>query len=135
MAEFDKNKLKEMNILALAFVGDAVHTLFVRENLALLGFKKVGELSSASNKFVNAEAQEKAFFSIRQNLSEEENKIAMRARNSNFKHRAKNFSVEQYRYATAFEAVIGFLFLSGEKKRLQEFLQKSTQVVEETDEN
>ena len=78
------------------------------------------------NKFVSsvvqAGSQFKTFKKIEESLTEAESDIARRARNTHIHTKAKNFSYNEYIYATAFEAVLGYLYLSGREERLQELL-------------
>lgn len=125
--EFDlnKQKVREMQPLALAFVGDSVHTLFVREHLVKSGDFKVNQLTRMTKEFINAGFQCKVFKEIEQMLTEEEHDISMRARNTAKGQTAKNYSISEYNYATAFEALIGFLYLTGQNERLNLFLNLS----------
>ena len=116
----DKNKVKQMNPLVLAFVGDGVETLHVRTKLALSGDAKSGALHRQTAGEVNAHAQSEQAEKVLPYLSEEEMGIYLRARNSKSRHHAKNFSVTDYRRASGLEAVIGYLYLTGEKERLEE---------------
>lgn len=116
----DKNKVKQMNPLVLAFVGDGVDTLFVRTKLALDSTGKAGALHAQASKEVNAHAQSEQVEKVLSFLTEEEKEIYLRARNSKNRHHAKNYSVADYRRASGLEAVIGYLYLTGENERLEE---------------
>ena len=120
ISPMDKNKVKQMNPLVLAFVGDGVETLHVRTKLALSGDAKSGVLHRQTAGEVNAHAQSEQAEKVLPYLSEEEMGIYLRARNSKSRHHAKNFSVNDYRRASGLEAVIGYLYLTGEEKRLEE---------------
>lgn len=120
-----KQKVKQMQPLALAFVGDSVHTLFVREHLVKSGDFKVNQLTRMTKEFINAGFQCKVFKEIEPMLSEEEHDIAIRARNTAKGQTAKNYSVVEYNYATAFEALVGFLYLTGQTERLSQILNLS----------
>lgn len=111
----------EQNPLVLAYVGDAVMSLYVREHIALLGYK-VNKLNKLVSGIVNAGAQAEIFLRIESTLSEREAEVARRARNTNMHHMAKNYSVMDYRYATSLEAVIGYLYLTNNESRLNEIL-------------
>lgn len=121
---FTKNQLKEFNPLALAFIGDSVHTLFVRDYIMREQNLKPGNYHLLSSKLCKAQTQSKVFDEIFNDLTEEEREIALQARNHK-SHIAKNANPEDYKKATAFEAVIGFLYLIGNEKRLNELLEKS----------
>ena len=117
--------VKNMQPLVLAFIGDGVHTLFVRENMVKLGDYKVNQLNRMVKEKVNAGMQCKVFKSIENILTEEEHDVAYRARNSVKGQGAKNYSAYEYNYATAFEALIGYLYLTNQKNRLEEILNLS----------
>ena len=107
------------NPLVLAFVGDAVWTLYVREALGKHSFDKVGKLHLSANKYVCASAQAAMFEKIAPFLSEIEIAIAGRARNANGHASPKSCKLAEYKMATAFEAVVGYNHLIGNKKRLE----------------
>ena len=114
-----KEKAKSLSSIVLAFVGDAVYTLFVRENLALKSDAKTGELNKISSSVVCAKAQAKRVDELMDILSEEEIAVFKRARNAKKGAKAKNASVVEYNKATGFEAIIGFLYLTGNYQRLE----------------
>jgi len=116
----EKNKIKQMNPLVLAFVGDGVETLFVRAKVALSGDQKANALHKRATEEVNAHAQSEQAERVLPYLTEDEKDIFLRARNSKSRHHAKNFSVVDYRRASGWEAVIGYLYLTGETERLKE---------------
>ena len=105
--------------LALAMVGDAVYTLFVRTKLIEATNLKVNELNKKVSAIVNAGAQAKVFFEIKDLLTDREQQVARRARNTNIHSHAKNYSIEEYIHATAFEALLGYLYLSGNLDRIR----------------
>lgn len=117
--------ITEGNILTLAFLGDSVHTLFVREKVLQEACLKMDNYHTKASKFCKAATQAKVLHQILPTLTEEEADIIRRARNAKPKHQAKNASSADYAYATAFEALIGYLYLKGEEKRLQEILEIS----------
>ena len=117
--------LDELSPLALAFMGDAIHTAFVREKVLSGQREKLNNYHETAKKYCNAKHQKEALEKITPILSEAEQNIVRRARNSHSKHSAKNFDEETYKKATAFEALIGFLFLSKNDGRLQEILNLS----------
>ena len=123
VAPQEKNKVKQMNPLVLAFVGDGVETLFVRAKIALSSEGKANALHKKASAEVNAHAQSEQVERILPHLTEEESEIYHRARNSKSRHHAKNFSVTDYRRASGWEAVIGYLYLTGEIDRLKELFE------------
>lgn len=118
----DKNKAMQMNPLVLAFIGDAVYSLYVREKLAFNSDGKAGELNKVSAKTVSAKAQADLVGRLLEVFSEEETSIYKRARNSKKGTRAKNASVAEYNMSTGFEAVIGYLYITGGTERLDYLL-------------
>ena len=120
-------KILATNPLELAFVGDAVFTLFVRENILLMHDTNVNNLSKIASGVVNAGAQYKMYRKIEENLSDFEKELCKRARNANMHSKAKNYTVTEYIYATAFEALLGYLYLSEKSERLNQILQLSVE--------
>ena len=116
------SQAKQLNPLQLAFVGDSVFALFIKTNrVSYINFK-VNDLTKQTKEYVNAKAQANFFFQIKDILTEDELWVAMRARNTNMHSKAKNYSIEEYRYATALEAVIGFLYVTNQIERLNSVL-------------
>ena len=115
----DKKRASSLNPLTLAFVGDGVWTLFVRDYFCKNTDFKNSNLHSLTTRFVKASFQASALDRIP--LTDEEKTIARRARNSHNNTIAKNATLFDYKKATSFEAIIGFLYLTGESKRLNEF--------------
>ena len=110
---------KMLNALDLAFVGDGVYGLLVREILAREGSRPVGELHRMAVEYVNATAQAAAYDSIAALLTEREQAIYRRGRNGGA-HPPKNADPGHYAKATGVEALFGYLYLNGEQERLQE---------------
>ncbi len=112
--------------LALAFLGDAIHTAYVREFvLTQEKTTKIANYHNLSKKFCNAKHQKEVLEKILPVLSDDEKEIVRKARNAKAKHKAKNFDEEEYKKATAFEALIGYLYLSKQSERLNEILKIS----------
>lgn len=111
--------------LALAFIGDAVHTTFVREKVLSGKINKLENYHNAAKKFCNAKSQMNALERILTNLTDEEKEIVRKARNCHSKHTAKNFDEETYKKATAFEALVGYLYLGKQTERLNFVLENS----------
>ena len=128
--KYTKQNIKEISVLALSFIGDAVHTLFVRDHILKSDNLLAGSYHTKSIKFCNATGQAKVFDMVFQNLTEEEKEVSLRARNAKG-HKAKNASIENYKKATAFEAIVGYLYLLEEKARLEEILKLSISILEE----
>ena len=120
----DKTKASGLNSVVLAFLGDAVYSLFVRERLTFLSDGKAGELNKLAVKEVKATAQAEFVQEILPFLTEEELAVFKRARNAKKTTRAKSASVAEYNLSTGFEAVLGYLYLTGETERLDYILNK-----------
>lgn len=116
--------------LVLAFVGDGVQTLYVRSKFALLSGCKTGELHRLTSMQVKATAQAEKVEKILHLLTEEEQAVYRRARNSKTATSAKNAAIGDYRKASGFEALIGFLYLTGDHDRLNFILEKADESVE-----
>lgn len=109
--------------LTLSFVGDVYYSLLVRSRLAEVN-RPVGTLHSTSVKFVNAAAQAKAFKFIEPQLTEKEISVYKRGRNAHVGSVPKNASACDYHCATGFEALFGYLYLSGDTQRAEEIFNK-----------
>ena len=116
---------RELNPLVLAYIGDGVHTLYVRLQELAKTTGKADKLHKAVTSRVKAEAQAKSMQAILPLLSEEENDIFHRARNAHSHSMAKNATVVDYRMATGFEALVGYLYLTGQDERLKFLLNAS----------
>ena len=118
-------KLLKTNLLPLAFIGDSVHTLFVREWCLNSANEKMENYHLKASKFCKASAQAKTLSLLMDRLTEEEKDIVRRGRNAKPKHQAKNASSSEYTHSTAFEVLIGFLYVSKKHERLNEILNLS----------
>ena len=115
--EIDVNML---SALTWAYVGDAVYELFIRTNLVNNTKLKPHKLHLESIKYVKAKAQADILKKIEENLTNEEKDIVRRARNAENHHLPKNANITDYMYSTAFEGLIGFLYLTKRDERLKE---------------
>lgn len=113
-----------MSPLTWAYVGDCVYELYIRTNLINKTNLKPHKLHIESIKYVKAKAQAEILQKIYNHLTEEEKDIVRRGRNSESHHLPKNCDVKDYMYATAFEALIGYLYLTKKEDRLKEILEK-----------
>lgn len=115
---------KLMNGLALAYMGDAVYEQFIRHYLMTKPQMKPNDLHRKAISFVSAKAQAKVLRILqeRQFFNEEEAELVKRGRNSKSGTVPKNTDVVTYRNATGFEAIIGFLFLNNNIKRIEEII-------------
>lgn len=113
-----------MSPLVWAYVGDSVYELFIRTHLVETTNLKPHKLHIEAIKYVKAKAQAKILESLQGELTEKEKEIVRRTRNSENHHLPKNANPTDYMYATAFEGLIGYLYLNGQKERLNELLNK-----------
>ena len=116
----EKHEIRQMNPVVLAFVGDAVYTLYVRQSLALASGCKTGELNKRASEIVSAHGQSGRAEQILPLLTEEESEIYRRGRNAKKLTKSKNATAAEYCRSTGFEAVVGYLYLAGEEKRIEE---------------
>ena len=110
---------KMLSPLSLAFVGDAVYTLYARSKVIQHSDAKNGALHTEATKLVKASGQAEIADAILGLLNEEEMGVFKRARNSKTNSVAKNASIGDYKKATGFEALVGFLYLTGQDERLK----------------
>ena len=117
--------LKNVDGAALAYLGDSVFELWVRERLIRSGLTNTGALNEASHNYVTAKSQAAAFRRIESLLSEEEMTYFKRGRNSTHLSGARSASGSEYRIATGFETLCAALYLEGKSERLKELLEKA----------
>ena len=115
----DKRSAAQYSPLALAYLGDGIYELYVREHLLLKANKSNGKLHQEALKYVSASAQAAFCKKILDFLSDEEMSVFKRGRNSNASPH-KNSDVGEYKAATGLETLIGYLYLSGQNDRLEE---------------
>ena len=108
----------QMSAAALAYLGDSVLEVLVRERLILLGAQKSAKLNSEALKYVTAVNQARAFANIENMLTENEAQIFRRGKNSSHLNIPKSASPLEYKTATGFEAIFGYLHLLGDKERI-----------------
>ncbi len=109
-----------LNPVSLAFLGDAVYEILVREHLALQGDRPPEQLHRLAVGFVSAHAQYTAVQKILPLLSEEETAAFKRGRNAKVSHIPKGASPAEYHAATGFETLYGYLYLTGQSERMRE---------------
>ena len=114
--------VREYSPLALAYVGDAVFDLVIKSLILNRGNKPVQKLHKETSAIVQASAQSRMMRVIQGELTEEEHQVYKRGRNSKTVSPAKNQSVTDYRRATGFEALIGYLYLKREYQRMLELI-------------
>lgn len=125
ISDDDKKQAELFSPLVLAYMGDAVFEVFVREMLVRKANVQVNKLHKRASSIVKAEAQARMIAAIKDELTEKEKSIYKRGRNAKSHTTAKNASVSDYRKATGFEALMGYLYLNGENKRMTELMEKA----------
>lgn len=118
----NESDIKQMSPLVLAYMGDAVYEKYIREYVIRQGLCKNGLLHKKTIKYVSAKAQSEILHRLEEKLTEDELDIVRRGRNSNPHSTAKNADIIDYKYATGFEALIGYLYLTKQEERLEEIL-------------
>lgn len=118
----ERKEAKEFSPLVLAYIGDAVYELIIRSVLVSMGNRPVNKLNKDATSLVKAGAQSEIVKLISDKLSEEEYTVFKRGRNSSPHTMAKNASMTDYKYATGFEALIGFLYLDNRCDRALELV-------------
>lgn len=126
--EADINQLSPLN---WAYVGDCVYELYVRTYLINTTNLKPHKLHIETIKYVRAGAQAKALKEIIQVLNDDEKDIVRRGRNTENHHIPKNSTVEEYAYSTAFEALIGYLYLTKNFSRVKEIIENTINIINE----
>lgn len=121
----DEQEVNLMPPLVWAYVGDCVYELYIRTKLVEETKLKPHALHIESIKHVKAKAQAETLNKIYNELTEKEKDIVRRGRNAESHHLPKNANVQDYMYATAFEALVGYLYLTKQNIRLKEIFEKT----------
>ena len=122
---------KTYNSIALAFLGDAVYERFIRERIVRHGSVGADKMHREAVRYVKAAAQEHALRAMADSLTEDEADVVRRARNHKITSKPKNADPLTYKMATAFEALLGYLYLDGQDERLAEIMERAAKIVEE----
>ncbi len=120
-----EQEARQLNPVTLAFVGDAVYSLYVRERLTLEVGGKSANLQRVAAKVVSAQGQSEFLDKVLPLFTEEEEDIFRRGRNAKKGTKSKSASHLEYNRSTGFEAVLGYLYLTGKDGRIKELLGKS----------
>ena len=129
----NRTELITMSPLVLAYIGDTVYETYVREYLIRENInRKVNDYHKRAVKYVKAQAQANIIHNIESELTEDELRIYKRGRNQKSHTSAKNASVIDYKHATGFETLIGYLYLGKEQERLEYIINKGIKIVEES---
>ena len=116
----------QLSPITLAFIGDAVYTLYVREKLVFQKDEKGNELNKKTSAVVKATAQSEFVLKILPLLTAEESAIFRRGRNAKKTTKAKSASVMEYNNSTGFEALLGYLYVTGNLERINYLLSENT---------
>ena len=129
--KINEKEIKNYSMLSLAFLGDSIHSLYIRNYLITKSNFKVKELHSMATKYVKAKSQSIVIENLN-DLTLEEQQIVKTARNSKTNNIAKNSTIKDYKNATAFEALLGYLALNKNYERLNKILKKSVEITEKS---
>ncbi|HDX9589565.1 TPA: Mini-ribonuclease 3 [Bacillus pseudomycoides] len=123
---------KQLNSLALAYMGDAVYEQYIRYHLLQKGTVRPNQLHRLGTSFVSAKAQAKVVYHLLETsfLNEEEEAVLRRGRNAKSGSVPKNTDVQTYRHSTAFEALIGYHYLLNQQTRIEEIVFEAIRVLE-----
>lgn len=122
--DFTPAQVLSMQPLALAFIGDAIYEIYIRNYVMSKGFRTINSMHIETIKYVKASAQCKAVKYLLNDLEPEEANIVRRGRNANPHTVPKNANVSEYRYATGFESLCGYLYLMKKHERLEQIIEK-----------
>lgn len=117
--------------LALAYIGDSIYDLTIRTIIMNAGNKAVGRMHKEASSYVNANTQARIYFKVAEHLTEEEQAVFKRGRNAKSGSAPKNADLATYKHATGFEAVLGWLYLKGERARIFELMAIGLKALEE----
>lgn len=127
--EMRKVNIKEYSPLTLAYIGDAVYDLIIRTLVVNKGNQQVQKLHKETITMVQASAQARMITALNDQLSEEEHAVYKRGRNAKSASPAKNQSISDYHKATGFEALLGYLYLKNDWKRMMELIKTGLEVL------
>ncbi|WP_281256524.1 Mini-ribonuclease 3 [Rummeliibacillus pycnus] len=133
MRELRHADVKQLNALALAYMGDAVLEIAIREHLLRAGRVKPNILHREATHYVSAKAQAMVIHQMidEDYFTEEEMAVLKRGRNAKSGSVPKNTDVQTYNYSSAFEAVLGFLYLTDQKERVDEIIRYAVNMIED----
>jgi len=116
--QMEEVDIKQYSPLTLAYIGDCIYDLVIKSLVVNQGNKQVNKLHKETSELVQAKTQSLMMRAMQEHLSEEEHAVYKRGRNAKSISPAKNQSITDYRRATGFEALLGYLYLKKEWKRL-----------------
>lgn len=127
--DFDIKPMEVLNLhpLVLAYIGDAVYEVYIRTMLVINNKTNVNMLHKMSIKYVNAKSQSDIVHRIMDKLTQDEQDVVRRGRNAKSATAPKHADITDYRYATGYEALIGYLYLTNDIERLMFILRMSVE--------
>lgn len=120
---------EELSPLVLAYIGDAVYELMVRQYLAGCGPEKINRIHKKAVRYVRAETQAMLLHALQERLTPRERDVVRRGRNAKSGYSPKHASIIDYRHSTGFESLVGYLYLTGNEERLLEIIELAQQMV------
>ena len=127
--ECKEQDVRAYSPLTLAYIGDAVYDLVIRSVVVERANRSANDLHKRTTRYVKAEAQAKMILALQEELTEEEEAVYKRGRNAKSYTTAKNASMADYRKATGFEALMGFLYLTNQTDRLLYLVKRGIELV------
>ena len=119
-----ENDIRTFSPLTLAYIGDGIYDVVIRTILVEEGNQAVNSLHKKASSMVKAEAQSEMILALQEELTSQEMSIFKRGRNAKSNSAAKNASIGDYRKATGFEAIMGYLYLTSQTDRMIELIKK-----------
>ena len=128
--EKNESEINQLSPLTWAYIGDSVFELYIRTKLVNATKLKPHELHIKAINYVKAKSQASMLNNIMNKLTDEEKDIVRRGRNAENHHLPKNANVQEYMYATAFEALIGYLYLTNQEERLKKIIEEAVKILD-----
>ena len=133
--ELPGQDIRSYSPLTLAYIGDSIYDLIIRTMLVERGNSQVNKLHHRASAYVKAAAQREIMAEIEPMLTEEEHGYYKRGRNAKSFTTAKNATIVEYRVATGFEALLGFLYLTGQTERVMQLVKAGTDALDRARQN
>lgn len=133
--DLDDINITDYSPLTLAYIGDGIYEIVIRTVIVDEANRQVNKIHKAASNLVKAGTQAKMIHYIMDDLTDEELTIYKRGRNAKAVTRAKHASMSEYRTATGFEALMGWLYLTGQSERMMKLIKKSVTVFTAEDNN
>lgn len=130
----EEHDIRSYSPLSLAFIGDCVYDLMIKSLIIRKGNRPVNAMQKETSRLVQASAQSAMMRAMQEHLTEEEHAVYRRGRNAKSVSPAKNQSITDYRRATGFEALIGYLYLKKDYRRIVDLIKTGLVGLEEAEE-